>query len=425
MTWEDRLLSKGAYTSPSGVRFDFDYEDLSRKTTKRTSSFEFARFSGTYVQSNGHSGREYPMRCIFSGADCDTEATAFEAAVLEDGQGRFEHPLYGTFGAVPTGDVERIDKVLTRANEAIVEVTFVDSLGTVYPVAASDPGLLIVEGLDIYAEASAEEFAEQVDVSTVAAREGLKDQVQRQLDGLWVALGPPLAGKAAAQRQFEDAIDTVSRSLDTLTATPSALAVAVMNAIASPALAGAAVRDVLAGYVGLSAASRARAGASPADYVPEGGTLPESSVVMAGNAFQAARLFSAGALAAYARAASSGSYSARPQAISAATALLQGMDEHVAWSDDGYPILDQVDTGENYQALQQLVSVTAGFLVQTSFQLAAERRITLSRPRTLLDLAAELYGQVDEQLDRMIDDNAFTGDEILMLPTGTTVVYYA
>ncbi len=425
MTWEDRLLSKGVYTSPSGARFEFDYEDLARSTSKRTASFEFARFNGTYVQSNGHGGREYPMKCIFSGPDCDTEAEAFENAVLEDGQGRLEHPLYGTFGAVPTGTVDRADKVLSSANEAIVEVTFVDALGTVYPASGEDAGLLIVAGLDIYTEAASEQFADQVDVTTVAAREGLKDQVQRQLDALSLAMAPALAQKPIAQRQFQDALDTVGRSLDTLTTTPAALAAAVMGAIASPALAGAAVADVLAGYMTVAAGAQTQAGASPADYVPEGGAIPQSAIVTAGNAFQAGRLFASGALAAYSRAAAAGTYAARPQAISAATALLQGMDEYVAWSDAGYPVLGQIDTGANYQALLDVVSMTAGFLVQTSFMLAAERRLTLARPRTLLDLAAELYGQVDEQLDRMIDDNDFTGDEILLIPTGTTVVYYA
>lgn len=425
MTWADRLLKKGAYTSPSGARFEFDYEDLSRSTSKRVAEFEFADVNGTYPQSNGHSGRKYPMRCIFWGDDCDLVATAFENAVLEDGEGRLEHPLYGTFQAVPMGDVERVDKVLTEANQSVVEVSFVDALGTVYPDAGQDArGTVTAIGAS-FKDAAALEFADQVDVSTVAGREGLADQVQRQLDALNAALGPALAEKAEAQRQFEDAIDTVSRSISTLTSAPAELAAAVLTAIEGPALAGAAVRDVLAGFVLMASDSRSQAGATPSDYVPEGGSLPDRSVTVAQNAFQAARLFSSGALAAYARAASTGTYTARPQAISAATALLSQLDDHVAWAEAGYATLSQVDTGAGYQALQRLVAVTAGYLVQTSFQLAAERRLTLTGPRTIIDLAAELYGQVDEQLDRMIDDNDLNGDEILMLPAGTVVVYYA
>lgn len=425
MSWEDRLLPKGAYTSPSGARFEFDYEDLSRSTEKRTASFDFARVSGTYVQSNGHSGRDYPMKCIFWGAECDREATAFENAVLEDGPGRLEHPLYGTFIAVPTGSVGREDKVKTEANQSIVTVTFIDAMGTTYPDSTRDaPGIVATQS-DAFKAAAAQEFADQVDVSTVAAREGLMADAQRQLDALSAIMGPALAETADARAAFEDQVTSIGRALDSLTDDPESFAAAILAAIEAPALAGAAVGDVLVSFVALASGARAQQGATPAGFVPEDGELPAASVAQAVNGFQTARLFSAGALSAYARAATSGTYAARPAAISAMTAVLSELDEHVAWSEAGYAVIGQVDTGGGYQQLQGLVAITAGYLVRTSFALAAERRITLTGPRTIIDLAAELYGAVDAQLDRMIDDNDLTGDEILMLPAGMVVVYYA
>lgn len=83
-----------------------------------------------------------------------------------------------------------------------------------------------------------------------------------------------------------------------------------------------------------------------------------------------------------------------------------------------------VDTGEAYQALQQSTALAAGYLVGLSFTLAQERRVTLDRARTIVDLAAELYGTVDDTLDFLIDTNDLSGDEIIELPAGRTVVYY-
>ncbi len=87
-------------------------------------------------------------------------------------------------------------------------------------------------------------------------------------------------------------------------------------------------------------------------------------------------------------------------------------------------MVDIVDTGETYQQLQQSTALSAGFLVELSFTLAQERRIVLGRARTIIDLVAELYGEIDTQLDFFIDTNDLSGDEILELPAGREVVYY-
>ena len=74
--------------------------------------------------------------------------------------------------------------------------------------------------------------------------------------------------------------------------------------------------------------------------------------------------------------------------------------------------------------LRRFVAIAAGFLVEISFTLKQEFRITLDRPRTIIDLAAELYGEVDGQLDFLISSNNLTGSEILDLPRGREIVYY-
>jgi hypothetical protein len=85
---------------------------------------------------------------------------------------------------------------------------------------------------------------------------------------------------------------------------------------------------------------------------------------------------------------------------------------------------DQIDTGETYQALQQATATATGFLVELSFTLTQERRIVLDEARTIIDLVAELYGSVDDQLDFFISTNDLSGDEFTELPAGREVVYY-
>lgn len=83
-----------------------------------------------------------------------------------------------------------------------------------------------------------------------------------------------------------------------------------------------------------------------------------------------------------------------------------------------------VDTGESYAALQNAGALASGYLVEYSFSLIQERRLVLGRSRTIVDLAGQIYGSVDDRLNQLIDINGFTGDEIVEVPRGREVVYY-
>ncbi len=108
-------------------------------------------------------------------------------------------------------------------------------------------------------------------------------------------------------------------------------------------------------------------------------------------------------------------------AIQTAQLIVNVSEEIENWRNITTPL---PDTGEGYQQIQELVALTAGFLVDLSFSLKQERTITLDRDRTLLDLLAELFGEIDDELDFFITSNELTGSEILTLPKGKKLVYY-
>ena len=66
----------------------------------------------------------------------------------------------------------------------------------------------------------------------------------------------------------------------------------------------------------------------------------------------------------------------------------------------------------------------AGYLVGLALSLATERRVVLDRPRTVIDLAAELYVTVDDRLDFLMESNNLTGAEIVELPRGHEILWY-
>jgi hypothetical protein len=118
-------------------------------------------------------------------------------------------------------------------------------------------------------------------------------------------------------------------------------------------------------------------------------------------------------------------FTSKPEALLAAEAILEQAEAMTLWTEERFGALEQVDTGEDYQALQETVALAVGFLVEISFSLVPEKAIVLDRPRNIIELSAEIYGSIDDRLDFLISTNRLTGSEILELPRGRRVVYYA
>jgi hypothetical protein len=80
---------------------------------------------------------------------------------------------------------------------------------------------------------------------------------------------------------------------------------------------------------------------------------------------------------------------------------------------------------ETMTALIGAASAARASLLERAYSLRAERRVTLASDRTPLDLVAEFYGGAIDELDAFIESNGLTGDEIILVPAGREVVYYA
>lgn len=430
MAWQDRIR-EAAYTSPSGTRLVFAFEDVRLEVTKRSTPFVFPGVDGAYVQDNGRGARSFPLRCFFTGGDHDLDAEAFVEALLERGLGRLEHPFYGTFDVVPLGQITRRDDLRDAANQTVLEVTFSESLAAVYPRLQSSPRQAVVAELEALDAAGAAQFEESADLSTVAAQEETKAKTRSLLQDVSAELAELAAATSKISDEFQDALGAVNDGIDVLIGQPLGLAQQLYGLITAPARAVTGIKTRFDGYAALIDRVTTAADAQPALAFTGGVVLPSRRRLVS-NAFHLAGLLSSSALAGMIQSTLEHQFESRPEALLAAAALLDELGDLVVWLDAGFATLATVggaggiDTGAAYQALQGAVALAAGRLVEISFALQPERRIVLDRPRTILDLSAELYGSIeDEQLNFFIASNGFTGSEILEIPRGRTVVYYA
>jgi hypothetical protein len=421
VTWLDRI-AEAAYTSPGGTRLRFGYVDVSREIDKRTAAFEFPGVDGAYIQDNGAGERRYPLACIFSGPDCDADADAFEALLLERGAGVLEHPLYGRVDVVPFGTITRRDDLVSAANQAVVEVVFWSTLGAVYPSSDLSPKLEVSEALRLAGPALGGDFDRNMNLATEARRANGRLTVLDALRNIQSALQVAASATESVNREFRDLQQQINFGIDVLIGQPLLLARQILNLITAPSRALAGILSRLEGYRDLLdrmvRSSPSSGGAPPP-------TLGRIALRLS-NDFHTADLAAGGAVLGSISSVVNTTFTAKPQALEAAEAILAQAGARTAWRESRYAELGQIDTGEGYQAVQEATALAVGYLVEISFSLVPERAVVLARPRGLIELCAELYGSVaDDRLDFLIATNQLTGSQILELPRGKRVVYYA
>jgi len=404
MAWDDRLKD-AAYTAPTGLRVTFIYEDVSRERTKNGASFEFPDADGTYIQELGSSGRRYPLRCIFTGANCDLEADAFEDAVFAKGTGLLEHPLYGTITVVPLGNVTRRDDLKTAANQAIVELTFFETLGIAYPQPVEDFLSSVLSAVSDFTSVIASVYITVVGTLSSIQRALLGNTVVRLITGLGSSMSTVVSSSPNTAKEFYAVVDSITTSIDTLTTTPDILASQSTIAIQTPAKSSADISDRISVYNSLLT-----------DIISADATTSLE--------FNTKDLYAMSYIIGMVLSVINNSFYTRVEAIEAAEYILDKFDALIVWRDTNIGALGVVDTGESYQQLQSAVAISAGYLVDISFSLKQEHTIVLDRARTIIDVVAEVYGDIDTKLDFFIQSNNLSGSEILELQKGREVVYY-
>lgn len=411
MSWTDRL-KEAAYTPPSGERIVFFYEDVTRETDKKTSVFTFPGKDGAYVQDLGRGGRRYPLKIFFWGENYDTEAQAFYDALEERGGGVLEHPAYGRKNVVPTGSIRQVDQLKTAGNQAVIEVTFWESIiDLAFPVADSSAEQAVDDALADYEEKAPAEFDEALDVTSSSEEVGAIDAAKARLKAVRGALNKVAAVTADVKRQFDAAYDAVMDNMNALIGAPLLLATEINTLVGMPGRALALIEDKLDAYGNII---DSMTGNSPQ---PSHDNQPQNDLAITDLIAKAAQM-------AIIEAVTEAEFEAKPDAISAAEVTLGRFAQVRDWGDTNRATLGVIDTGDTYQAMLDGTSIAAGKLVDLSFTLLQEHVFILQAPRTIIDLTAELYGEVDAKLDFFISSNALVGTEILEVPRGRELRYY-
>lgn len=404
MAWIDRLQT-AAYISPSGIRFEFQYENISMNVEKKTGEFDFSEIDGTYIQDLGRKGRKFPFTVYFSGPDYDTDSDSFFAALEEPGIGTLEHPLYGNRKVVPTGTISRRDDLVTGANQAVFTITFSETIVDItFPSSELNDKIDIQNYVDNLNDNISDQYATDLDIENEAESAVLQDNIINNKD----VFVDTLESITKLNDEIDNAMTTLSNSIDTsvvdLIIGPGGIASQVLTLINTPSNIIASANAFIEGY----------------------GSIIDNFISIdneSANEYLTNLLFTSGSFGALSLSMLNSEFLNRPEAIDALESIEDIYDNITSWMDDNITVFEILDIGDIYSFLNQLFSKIVGYLVRLSFDLPKKIYLTLTSDRQLIELVAELYGDLD-LIDFFIQTNDLTTDEIELLPMGKEVIYF-
>lgn len=422
MSWENETRTEVKFTSPELNTFYALWRNNERTFEKKLGMFDPPHFQGTIVQDLGVKSTLYPITCYFDGMYHHRDADAFYKALFnEPGQWEVIHPVRGPLilqlvsvreNMDPTGNgnyTEFETQWIEPANvERMVSITELlsDALTTIMAL-ADDAGTLLEQlRSDIY--------------SAIQAAANIFNKIAGAMDSLTSGLSATSAIAQDSYQSFRAAFTSAISAYGVDDPDSTDVADALVNMALAPL-------DADTDY-----GSRQNAYSDMADAVFA--LAPESTTTDDYNKCVAIEFGVTLALMATAQIAVTSEYRSRAEVVAAMDGvtdffnsvvarieIIQDMFHDLAIERQYY---SQTST---YTTLIQLYTLVFRYLLQQFYNLRTEKRFTLARPRSPIEITVTEYGDLgenDANYDLFLESNHLSGNDILILPAGREVVVY-
>lgn len=412
-------LREACYTSPSGKKFYFDYDSkLSSETDLKTATFTFPDRDGALVVPLGLGGRKFSFSCNFFGSRCLKQANEFEEGLKERGYGELVHPLYGVHKVVPTGSISRSDDVVSGVNVSSVSVTFAETL---IDIDVINSEIVTVDEIN----SSIDDFEKK------SVWEYVKDFVSNRVqDAIWASDMFKQGLKTAT-----DKIEKISRAEKDIAVKWDNIQAELYSSVDSLVSATDDVAIQTIKLFRLPASTSINSGAKVESYASAARDIilnfrnNPANVTNAKNQWAATRLMlnslmvaCAGGVAVTASK-SNVPFRSREEAVKTATDIAELYDEIIEFEEKNVGKDFFVETGEGYNSMRDVVSMSIQHIIESSFSLPNRKSIILGEDRQIVELVYEIYGNL-EKIDEFIIDNNLNYNEIEIIPMGREVAYY-
>ncbi len=429
--------SKASYTSDTGATISsFAYRDVSKSKEKLSSTYEFANTNQTYVQTLGSTMLRLPIEMIFIGDNYIADAEAAFNVLDSSNYGTLQHPAYGEIDVAIVGEIKKEDRILTGIGSSIITVTFYQSIKTAYPTTSLDARGSILNKIKEANEAAATQASQAINIKDPVDEASWQKDILKSVKSFRKKVDDLLNTKS-----IQDLTDEIQDTVN-LTQAISSEITAIQRSVESNinGIAGGAVDVVgnlltigkqiqiftqLPARLQVSIVDRANAfidGLSSLLGLDSKKDLVNNTNK---NKFANADLQATATIAGLAEATITNTeFTTQAQAIEYVDVLLNQTEQYIAWRESQYTSLELVDDDfSSYQQIQELVNLTAGYLLQLSFTLQQQKIFICDKDYALPVIANRLYGSIDFE-QRIIADNNLQGDELFFVSKGKQIIYY-
>jgi hypothetical protein len=431
MTWQQRLRPTIKFVSPEGNEFEAFWQQSDHTVPKKLGIFEYPLVRGTVVQDLQASSDRYTIPFGFSGPDHDQEAFRFILACRERGQWSVTHPTEGFLG-LQLISITKLDRPVSEGNITRFESDWIEPIDETSLQTAAELAGLVGNRFNDLNIGAADQFVRNIRSQSTSQLFSIQQAVSKVTNAVDKVLGPIAA--------FNDAIFSSTLAIqrgiqETLSATifePLSLVGQIQNLIQLP---GRALQDI---------ASRLTAYGDLA--LELFGLTPTQPTVFGRNTVAVQELSLSAIIAANAEIAVTGpqkpdvpvigGIQSRAQAVDFAIELRNKLISITDILDEAQTLFEDEDLDAQYFSQSEtfndalgLTSTAQQYLLSSAYDLSVERRFTLPKPKTPLQIVGEEYGsfgaQNDDLIDLFISSNNLRGTEILFLPAGREVLVYA
>lgn len=420
--WQERLKGLNIIT-PDGKNYNPRFIDLQTSKTNKTSAYQFSEQKGDYVQNFGRGATDFSTIMIFEGDNYDKSATKFEASLGEKGNCELNHPRYGTFDVVVTG-WKRSDNETSGAGQAQIEVSILETIILEVPNAKGINANGLFAQIAAFINAAIDAYNTFESIADTIAND--INTITAIVDGLSVAVSTIISEVSSIDDKFNTLKNSILNNITDLVTTPDALASSLAELFLLPSAAIASddstktVDDLISAYD--TAYERI------ISVAPEASN--DKNFI---NQSLTTQLTSGLTIAAQAQSFVNGSYLTVTDSTDALNSILDKYNTNQAFNDAQQAAgagndLTNYFTVSDTQActLRQAVSYSASILLQLAFDAKREIIKVLDSTTNFIPLCKELYGDVsNDNLSFLIETNELTGSELIELPRGKEIKYYA
>jgi prophage DNA circulation protein len=412
--------SKASYTSDTGATISsFAYRDVSKSKEKLSTTYEFANTNQTYVQTLGSTMLRLPMEMIFIGDNYIADAEAAFNVLDSSNYGTLQHPAYGEIDVVIVGEIKKEDKILTGIGSSTITVTFYQSIKTAYPATSLDARGNILSKITEANEAAATQASQAINIkdpvdearktdilngiktakNTVAGIVDTTQSISSEITAIQRSVESNINGIAGGAVDVVGNLLTIGKQIQIFTQLPARLEISIVDR-------ANAFIDGLNSLLGLD---------SKKDLVNNTNK----------NKFANADLQATATISGLAEATITNTeFTTQAQAIEYVDVLLEQTEQYITWRESQYTSLELIDDDfTSYQQIQELVNLTAGYLLELSFTLQQQKTFICDKDYALPVIANKLYGSIDFE-QRIIADNNLQGDELFFVSKGKQIIYY-